>query len=37
VAYSWVTNAVIWRGRKMHVNRDCSVRMLPWRTTHDNV
>jgi ceramide glucosyltransferase len=37
VAYSWMTNAVIWRGRKMHVNRDCSVRMLPLRTTHNNV
>ncbi len=36
VAYSWATNTVTWRGRKVHVDRDCSVRMLPLRTTHDN-
>ena len=36
VAYSWATNAVTWRGRKVHVAPDCSVRMLPLRTTHDN-
>lgn len=32
VVYSWTTNAVTWRGRKVQVRRDCSVRIVPARS-----